>query len=137
MSKPNLLLTLTIPGRPISKKNRQRRTTTYRRNSPSVTHGIRQSKAWEVYEESALLWLLQWGNLRIDEPVWVEAHYFLPNRASWPDLLGLLEGTADLLEKAGILVNDSQIKSWDGSRLHDTPNPQNPRVEIAIRRFVL
>ena len=46
------------------------------------------------------------------------------------DLVGYMQGLADLLEKRGILKNDRQIVSWDGSRL--ALDRDNPRVEVLL-----
>ena len=46
------------------------------------------------------------------------------------DAVGFYQGLADLLEKRGVLVNDRQIVSWDGSRL--LKDAANPRVEIEL-----
>lgn len=46
------------------------------------------------------------------------------------DAVGYYQGLADLLEKRGIIRNDSQIVSWDGSRL--AKDAENPRTEIVL-----
>jgi Holliday junction resolvase RusA-like endonuclease len=49
------------------------------------------------------------------------------------DLSNLYEFPQDCLQKAGIIENDCQIESHDGSRkLYDK---DNPRTEIYIERF--
>lgn len=55
----------------------------------------------------------------------------MPDRRSRPDLINLEEATADILERAGIIINDRNIVSWDGSRIVGI-DKQNPRVEIEI-----
>jgi len=54
----------------------------------------------------------------------------MPDRRK-PDLLGLLQATADILEKAQIIDNDRNVVSFDGSRIMGV-DKQNPRVEIEI-----
>ena len=61
----------------------------------------------------------------------MRALYWLPDRRSRPDLLGLEEATADILEAAGIVANDRLIVSWDGSRIAGYDR-ERPRVEIEI-----
>mgnify|MGYP000953615463 FL=1 len=56
--------------------------------------------------------------------------YWMPDRRK-PDLLGLLQATADILEKAQIIDNDRNVVSFDGSRIMGV-DKQNPRVEIEI-----
>ena len=46
------------------------------------------------------------------------------------DAVGFYQGLADLLEKRGVLKNDAQIVSWDGSRL--CLDRENPRVELVL-----
>jgi hypothetical protein len=46
------------------------------------------------------------------------------------DAVGYYQGLADLLEKRGVLRDDKQIRSWDGSRL--LVDRANPRVEIEL-----
>jgi len=55
----------------------------------------------------------------------------MPNRQSWPDLMGLLQATCDILQKAEIIVNDQNVISLDGSRIVGV-DINNPRVEIEI-----
>jgi Holliday junction resolvase RusA-like endonuclease len=47
------------------------------------------------------------------------------------DLVGYQQGLADLLEKRGVLKNDRQIVSWDGSRL--LKDATHPRVELWLK----
>jgi len=46
------------------------------------------------------------------------------------DAVGYYQALADLLEDAGIVANDSQVESWDGSRL--LKDAGNPRVEVLL-----
>lgn len=50
------------------------------------------------------------------------------------DAVGFYQGLADLLEHRGVVLNDSQIVSWDGSRL--LKDAQNPRTEIVLTEAV-
>lgn len=56
----------------------------------------------------------------------------MPNRRSWPDLMGLLQATCDILESAGIIKNDRNVVSLDGSRIMGV-DKKNPRAEIEIK----
>ena len=66
----------------------------------------------------------------ITEPVWVKCLYYMET-ARMPDLTNLLAATQDILEACGIIANDSQIKSVDGSRIMG--KDKDPRVEIYIQ----
>lgn len=114
--------TFTITGRPITKKNSMRRT----KNS------LMQSRQYAAYEESAL-WQLKVRHKEntIDCPVIMTALYYMPNRKSWPDLIGLLQATCDILEKAAILANDRLVVGFGDSRIAGI-DKQNPHVDIGI-----
>jgi len=60
----------------------------------------------------------------------------MPSYQSWPDLMGLYQATADILQKAGIIKNDRDIVSFDGSRIAGIDSG-NPRVEIEIEGGVI
>lgn len=81
-------------------------------------------------------WAAKWGlDSPIDYPVEVTAVYTMPNRAGWPDLVGLMQATGDLLEGVGILANDRLIVSWGCSHIHAV-DKENPGVGICIREWV-
>lgn len=113
-----------IPGRPATKKN----------SSRIVSNGrckrLLPSEAFERYQEEAL-WYLKKYRERFDGPVHVCCLYWLPDRRWWPDLVGLLQATSDILEKAGILENDRLIADYDGSRIAGLDRDR-PRAEIEI-----
>ena len=112
----------TIKGRPITKKNSMQRT----------KHGLIQSKQYREYEESAL-WQLKphRPSKPIDCAVCMSARYYMPDRRGWPDLFGLIQATADILEKAGIVEDDGFIADVDGSMIAGI-DKENPRVEITL-----
>jgi Holliday junction resolvase RusA-like endonuclease len=118
-----------IDGQPRTKKNGMIRT----------KRGIIQSKAYREYEKSAL-WQLQAQKKKMnfkyayDMGVKVTVLYYLQNRRSFPDLLGLLQATADILEKAGIVENDSFIAEFGESRIAGI-DAVWPRAEITIERI--
>jgi len=120
-------LKLTIFGRPVPKKN-----------NPVFIGGthprLLPSKAFRVYEKDALKQLLAWGNHRFEGPIWLTCQYWLPDRRWIPDLSGLMEATADILQKAEIIENDKYICSWDETRLMGF-DKENPRAEITIEHF--
>ena len=83
---------LVIYGRPTTKKN----------SSRIVYHGkyprVLPSKAFCDYEKDSLK-QLQFFRKRayVSGPVIVRCHYYMPNERSWPDLVGLLQATSDIL----------------------------------------
>lgn len=116
-----------INGRPITKKNSMQKT----------RRGLVQSSAYRDYELSAL-WQLKRQRKPpepIIRPVELYVSYYMPNKRSWPDLIGLIQATADILEKARILDNDRlvvQISSQSGIWGIDKTNP---RTFINVREI--
>ena len=91
---------------------------------------IIQSKAYRVYEKAAKAQLALLGPLKpITGPVQVTCLYYLATTRT-PDLCNLMAATHDILEHCGVILNDEQIKSVDGSRI--VGKDANPRVEITI-----
>lgn len=125
-NKGDMGIFIVLPGRPITKKNHQRIVRSAGR--PIVI----QSKQYKAYEQNCL-WALKGCQTRFSGPVEIQARYWMPDRRSWPDLLGLLQATCDILEKAGILENDRDVVSVDGSRIVGVDR-KNPRVEVVIRQ---
>ena len=117
-------MTIIIPGRPATKKNSSRivRAGKFNKLLPSETY--------ERYEKEAL-WHLKKYRDRYANPVQVKCLYWLPDRRWWPDLVGLLQATSDILQAAGILEDDRLILNYDGSRIVGL-DKANPRVEIEI-----
>ena len=118
---------LTLPGRPITKKNSQRILTNHKTGKPFVD----QSEAYKRYEEECLWRLLSFRAPRYSGKLMMTARYWMPDRRSWPDLFGLLQSTADILQKAKIIENDRDIVRLDGSEIVGV-DKENPRVEIEI-----
>lgn len=118
---------LIIRGRPATKKNSSRVV----RNGKFTR--VLPSKAYEEYEKVALLQLRRHRMSPIDEPMMVCCHYYLPDRRWWPDLVGLLQATSDILQKGGIIADDKFIVSYGDSRICGL-SKSNPRVEIEIEK---
>ena len=126
--------TFTIPGRPITKKNSQRIFRTRgRKNRPFIV----QSSAYNSFERNAVKELLpQRPEYPIEKKVDVCVKYYMPNRVSWPDLIGLLQATSDILEKAEIITNDKNIKHYGFRNNHSEiagVDKHNPRTEIRLK----
>ena len=77
-------------------------------------------------------------------PVRLTCRYYLKDRAHWPDLVGLMQATADIISderrKIGgkmvttrewLLSDDRIVTSWDGTEIAGIDKAR-PRVEIAI-----
>lgn len=118
------VIDITLKGRPATKKNSGR---IVFKNGKRI---IIPSEAYENYED-ACLWQLSGKKLHISGIVVVECKYYLPNKRSWPDLIGLLQATSDILTKAGVIDDDKWICSYGESCIAGI-DKDNPRAEIRI-----
>ena len=116
---------IVLTGRPITKKNSQ----VIARNRGSGRPYVLQSEQYRQYEQDCLKQLMA-CRARFAGPVRLLCLYWMPDRRR-PDLLGLLQATADILEKAQIIDNDRNVVSFDGSRIAGVDR-ENPRVEIEV-----
>lgn len=118
------VIDIVFKGRPITKKN----------HGQIVKRGNKlgyiQSEAYRNYEE-VCLWQLAGKKLHISGIVVVECKYYLPNKRSWPDLIGLLQATSDILTKAKVIDDDKWICSYGDSCIAGI-DKDNPRAEIRI-----
>src|SRR5438552_1669262 len=107
------LISFVLEGPPRTKKNSARIDTRGGR--------IRKlpSKAYEAWNDMVQPQLMlvrikaPEGLLPITCPINVEARFF--RHADVGDAVGFYQGLADVLEEGGIVQDDSQIRSWDGS----------------------
>ena len=123
-----MIAEITLPGRPITKKNSQRIVTNRKTGRPMVI----QSEQYVRYETECLWRLKQYRGPKFKCDVEVRALFHMPSKQR-PDLCNLMQSIADILEKAGIIENDRNIASWDGTRL--MVDRDEPRVDIEIRKW--
>ena len=95
-----------------------------------------QKQAFRKYERNCFDQLYKWryeNDFReaIEQKLNLKAIYYLPNRRGYPDLAGLIQGTCDILEKGGIITDDKNIISFNGSKIAGI-DKKNPRVEIEL-----
>jgi hypothetical protein len=65
--------------------------------------------------------------------IWIEARFVLGPRQR-PDLLGLMEAVADLLQAAEVVTDDRWLECWDLTRCIRNDR-ENPRTEVILRRL--
>nr|DAJ41695.1 MAG TPA: Endodeoxyribonuclease RusA [Caudoviricetes sp.] len=118
------VIDITLKGRPATKKNSGR---IVFKNGKRI---IIPSEAYENYED-ACLWQLAGKKLHTSGIIVVECKYYLPNKRSWPDLIGLLQATSDILTKAKVIDDDKWICSYGNSCIAGI-DKDNPRAEIRI-----
>lgn len=124
---------ITIPGRPITKKNHQV-VVKARTKEGKLYHRPIQSEAYRNYETACLWELKKYRGPKFTTPIRLTCLYFMPNWRSWPDLVGLIQATQDILQKAGIIFDDKHVVSMDGSRIVGIDR-ERPRVEIEIEEL--
>lgn len=117
---------ITIEGEPRTKKNSQRIIRTKGGRYIPIP-----SAAYKKYEEEAGAYLKPWKDIKISEPVNIEARYYMQTRRR-VDLTNLHEALHDILVKYGVLEDDNAniIVSTDGSRVFY--DKEAPRTEIVI-----
>lgn len=113
-----------IDGRPMTKKNSMTKT----------RYGLIQSKQYRDYEKMAMCQLMtqkprSFHTIACAARMNVE--YYMANRKGWPDLFGLVQATADILEKAGIIEDDGYIADVAYSCIAGV-DPEWPRAEIKV-----
>jgi Holliday junction resolvase RusA-like endonuclease len=88
------------------------------------------SAAWLAWRDIAVPQLrLQWaGRAPIDQSINVAAVFY--RDAKRGDAVGYYQSLADVLQEAGVVIDDKVITSWDGSRL--SKDALNARVEVEI-----
>lgn len=118
------VIDITLKGRPATKKNSGR---IISRNGKPI---IIPSEAYKNYED-ACMWQLAGKKLHVSGIIVVECKYYLPNKRSWPDLIGLLQATSDILTKAKVIDDDKWICSYGNSCIAGV-DKDNPRAEIRI-----
>lgn len=115
---------IVIYGQPRTKKNSSQ--IAFKGNKRVIL----PSKAFKTYEKVALMQLARVQ--AVHGPVAVRCCYYLQNRAHWPDLVGLLQATSDILQAAGVIDDDKYIVNYDGSKIAGI-DKDRPRAEITIQ----
>lgn len=126
-----------IFGQPATKKNSATVVRNYAHILPSAAY-----RAYERHFREALMALGRLPHYTL--PVRLTCRYYLKDRAHWPDLVGLMQATADIISderrKIGgrmvttrewLLSDDRIVTSWDGTEIAGIDKAR-PRVEIVI-----
>ena len=117
---------LVIFGAPRTKKTSQRILTfgKFKKIVPSVAYLAWRDAVVPQLRAQAI-------ELGIARPVNLCAFFY--RDALRGDLIGYIQGLADVLQEAGILADDKWIEGLDGSRL--LKDAEHPRVEFEIERL--
>jgi len=118
-----MVVTVVLPETIRSKKNSKRPVQVGKKGKKRLM--LIPSKAYLKWEKLARIeaWRqLPRGWTPVTGPVHIIATIYYKGRR--PDLSGAMESVGDCMEKI-LYANDSQIESWDGTRLfHDLENPR-------------
>lgn len=120
--------TINLPPR--SKKNSQQILVNPRTRRPFIS----PSPAYKAYRAAALMLIPAEARRGINEPVNIEALFYMPTRRR-VDLTNLLECCDDVLRDAGVIADDHSgiVAGHDGSRvLYDK---ERPRTEVTITKL--
>lgn len=124
----------TLPGAPRSKKTSNQ---AVRMGAKCHACGLRKgmvrvfpSQAFRDYQQVVSDYVMTKPQLRLAlaSPVAVRAVFYRERAVG--DLMGYLQGLCDLLQVCGIVLNDRQVASLDGSRLDK--DADNPRVVVTL-----
>lgn len=125
---------LTLPGPPRSKKTSNQ---AVRMGHKCPACGLRKgmvrvfpSQAFREYQKVVSDYVATKPQLQlaIASPVAVQAVFYRERAVG--DLMGYLQGLCDLLQHCGIVLNDRQVVSLDGSRLDK--DAENPHTVVTI-----
>jgi hypothetical protein len=117
---------LVILGSPVTKKNHGRIVTNRKTGKPFIL----PSEAYEHWAKLAIPQLMeQWHGIEpLDHPFGLRALVYRDRDAG--DLGNFLSAICDVMEAAGVCVNDKWIQAFDGSRLR--LDYVNPRCELYL-----
>lgn len=140
------MIYFTIPGNPVSSKNSR----PIFINKATGSRFIGKSKLLKEYIENGLFFLNRQKITDTNSPCIVQNNPDWQGKPRYPidfdiqitftfycmdkrkrDLVNLCQAPLDLLQKAGIISDDSIVKSLDGSRIY--LDKVNPRTEIEIK----
>ena len=125
-----MTLHFNLPGPPRTKKNHNRlvRAGGRYRVLPSKPYE-EWRRSLEGYALHLMMSLRRHGvRLPITRPVRVAATFYRDRNIG--DLVGYQQALADWMEGVGLLENDRQIVSWDGTRMD--VDRERPRIEVEI-----
>lgn len=113
---------VTIPGPPRTKKNHSR--LVWRGKNPRIL----PSEAYEQWEAVGLAKCRIEGPKQLNGPLNCRATIYRQTLTG--DAVGYYQAIADFLQKAGVVIDDKWIVSWDGTRLDK--DADQPRIELVL-----
>ena len=113
-------LTATIYGAPRTKKN-----------AASSTGGFISTPGYKHWCAGIVRGLMPERVTLPEEPLNLEAQFYVDSRGVPADLVGLLQGLCDALQAAKVVTNDNWIRGFDGSRIIYT-DQHHPRTVMEL-----
>lgn len=114
-------LTVTIYGAPRTKKN-----------AVSGTGGFIATPGYKHWCRGIVVGFLTERDTTLpDEPLNLEAQFYVDQKGVPADLVGLLQGLCDALQAASVVTDDNWIRGFDGSRIH-YDEQHHPRCQLEL-----
>ncbi len=117
----------TITGPPRTKKNHGNLDL---RGSKPRLHPSKPYQEWDQSAQMQLAVLRAKSKLPLPIAIEVNITALFYRKTDVGDAVGFYQALADTLQNAGVILNDRQITTWDGSRLRK--DARAPRVEVLI-----
>ena len=120
------LIEFTLLGAPRTKKNSGRIIT---RGKPRILPSLAYEE-WNAAAQQQFMGIRSkcGVQLPITEDVNVSALFY--RHANVGDAVGFMQAIADSMQEAGIVLDDKQVVSWDGTRL--LKDASNPRIVVTV-----
>ena len=119
-------LSIVVTGKPITKKNSAELAVNRKTGSTFIVPS-RQYRQW-ARDTVPQVQPVAYQQGAIEQPVCLTAVIYRERRVG--DLVNYLQAVCDLLQDAGMLVDDKWVESFDGSRLDC--DKHNPRIELTL-----
>lgn len=113
-------ITATIYGAPRTKKN-----------AVSGTGGFVATPGYKHWCRGIIAGFLPERVTLPEEPLNLEAHFYVDQKGVPADLAGLIQGLCDALQAATVVVNDNWIRGFDGSRIY-YDQQDHPRCQLEL-----
>lgn len=121
------LIKLIVPGKAMILKNHKR---IFGRGRRKIVLPSERYLAWE--KEAMLHVARQMTVSGINHPVFVDYKFYLKNFQGEPDASNLVEGIQDVLQKAGVLVNDKLVRKFTAEKIF---GEGDARTELEIFKY--
>lgn len=123
---------VTMPGRPRVLKNGKRIFNSKGRKRKKIVLPSAKYASWE--QDAMVACLRLKDGPPINFPCFVSMKFYFKDHHAECDVSNLLEGPADVLQRAGIIENDRLIMRVEGEKFFGSAEP---RAEVEIYRYAV